>query len=159
MLAFTLAVRDLWSSEELWWWVFSLPVMLFLYGLTFGAVHGRRTECISRREVCELQRSVRVLPRATVVTAAAVLCAVYALFLALQAGTFLGSLAGRLPEGFTYAEYARQGFFELCRVAAVNLCALAGSSPARASASAPAASCARRTARCAPPRCCSSPWP
>ena len=83
VLAFTLAVRDLWSSEELWWWVFSLPVMLFLYGLTFGAVHGRRTECISRREVCELQRSVRVLPRATVVTAAAVLCAVYALFLSL----------------------------------------------------------------------------
>lgn len=126
VLAFTLAVRDLWSSEELWWWAFSLPVMLFLYGLTFGAVHGRRTKCISRREVCELQRSVRVLPRATVVTAAAVLCAVYALFLALQAGTFLESLAGRLPEGFTYAEYARQGFFELCRVAAVNLCALAG---------------------------------
>ena len=46
--------------------------------------------------------------------------------------------ARRLPEGFTVAQYARQGFFELCRVMALNLALLwlvtrLGSRPARTS--------------------------
>ena len=51
---------------------------------------------------------------------AAALGAVYAVFLALQADTLLGGLAGVLPAGFTYAGYARQGFFDLLFVAAVT---------------------------------------
>ena len=34
------------------------------------------------------------------------------------------AIAGRLPETFTYAEYARRGFFELCQVSVWNLCIL-----------------------------------
>ena len=34
------------------------------------------------------------------------------------------ALAGKLPEAFTYAEYARRGFFELCQVSVWNLCIL-----------------------------------
>lgn len=124
MRAVTQLLETLWSFNELWVWMLAVPVALFLYGLAYGAAHGRRTACFERRDVCELQRALRLLPRATIVTALAVLCAVYALFLASQAGTLIDVLAGRLPKTFTYAEYARQGFFELCRVAAVNLCAL-----------------------------------
>lgn len=123
--AVTDALTALWRLEEVSMWMLALPVALYLYGLGYGALHGRRTACFEKRDVCELQRSLRVLPRATVVTALAALCAVYALFLGLQAATLFESLAGRLPEDFTYAEYARQGFFELCRVAAVNLGAMA----------------------------------
>ena len=125
MRALTDAFQMILNLHELRVWFCALPVALYLYGLAFGAVHARRTSNFNRRDVCELQRSVRVLPRSTVVTALAVLCAVYALFLVLQAATLAQALAGDLPEGFTYAEYARQGFFELCRVATVNLCALA----------------------------------
>ena len=126
MRAVTDALSALWMLEEAPMWVVSLPVALFLYGLAYGAARGRRTGCFEKRDVCELQRALRVMPRVTIVTALAVLCFVYVLFLASQAGTMIDVFAGRLPETFTYAEYARQGFFELCRVAAVNLCALAG---------------------------------
>jgi len=41
-------------------------------------------------------------------------------------GTYLFSaFAGVLPSGFNYSEYARQGFFDLCGVASINLVILA----------------------------------
>ena len=39
----------------------------------------------------------------------------------MQAKYLFGAFWGALPEGFSYSEYARQGFFELCRVAAINI--------------------------------------
>lgn len=99
----------------------AVPTGLYLYGLAYGCVRGRRACVYEKSEVCAVQRGMRVAPRATVATALACLCAVYLLFLSLQARYWFGAFLGVLPEGFSYAEYARQGFFELCRVAAVNI--------------------------------------
>ncbi len=68
-----------------------------------------------------MQRGLRFAPRSTVLTALFVLCAVYLLFISMQAKYLFGAFWGALPEGFSYSEYARQGFFELCRVAAINI--------------------------------------
>ena len=46
--------------------------------------------------------------------------AVYLLFFAVQSSYLFGAFSRRLPEGFTVAQYAREGFFELCRVMAIN---------------------------------------
>ena len=43
------------------------------------------------------------------------------LFFISQASYFLSAFAGNLPDGYTYADYARQGFFELFAVALINL--------------------------------------
>lgn len=101
--------------------VLTVPTALFLYGTVYGSVRGRRTCIYQKREVCGIQRGLRVLPRATVGTALLVVCAVYVLFIAVQANYLFGAFWGALPQGFSYAEYARQGFFELCRVAAINI--------------------------------------
>lgn len=54
------------------------------------------------------------------ITAAVLLTAVYLLFSGVQiAGLFLGKL--RLPAGYTYAAYAREGFFQLLAVSILNL--------------------------------------
>lgn len=54
------------------------------------------------------------------ITAAALLTAVYLLFSGVQiAGLFLGKL--QLPAGYTYAAYAREGFFQLLAVSILNL--------------------------------------
>ena len=45
----------------------------------------------------------------------------YVMFFISQAGYFLSAFMGRLPEGFSYAEYARKGFFELCCIVVINL--------------------------------------
>lgn len=62
------------------------------------------------------------------VTISVIVCAIYLVFSGIQIlGLFLGQL--KLPEGYTYAEYARSGFFQLVFVCLINvvlvLCILA----------------------------------
>lgn len=45
----------------------------------------------------------------------------YIAFFVSQYAYFTGAFSSILPENLTYAEYARQGFFELCAVVAINL--------------------------------------
>ena len=47
-------------------------------------------------------------------------CAVYLLFFTVQGSYLFGAFRHRLPVGFTVAQYARQGFFQLCMVMGVN---------------------------------------
>ena len=51
----------------------------------------------------------------------AVICTLYALYLLSQLAYFFSGFAGILPEGYTAAEYARRGFFEMTAVCAINL--------------------------------------
>jgi len=51
--------------------------------------------------------------------------AVYAVFVAVQFSYLFGAWDGTLPDGTTYAEYARSGFFELSAVGAINFGLLA----------------------------------
>lgn len=115
---------DTFWREAGWRLAFGLPTALYLYGLVYGSVQNRRTCVYAKKEVCAAQRALRFAPRSTVGIALAALCAVYVLFVAMQAGYLFGAFFGRLPEGFSYAQYARRGFFELCRTAVLNLCIL-----------------------------------
>ncbi len=48
----------------------------------------------------------------------------YLVYLFSQLAYFFSAFRGLLPKDFTYADYARRGFFELCAVAAINLALL-----------------------------------
>ena len=52
-----------------------------------------------------------------------VLCSVYLVYLFSQLAYFFSAFSNILPKGykFTYAEYARRGFFELCIISLINL--------------------------------------
>ncbi len=55
------------------------------------------------------------------ISCSGVIAFVYVIFTGIQIfGLFMGALA--LPEGYTYAEYARQGFFQLAFVCFFNVC-------------------------------------
>ena len=105
---------------------FAVPVTAVLYGLSYGAAHRRCTDWTTRGGIEKGAGSMRFLPDAAVAVALGVMCAVYALFIALQGGYLFSGFFGHLPASFSYAEYARQGFFELCRIGAINVCLLAG---------------------------------
>ncbi|MCL2509354.1 MAG: DUF4173 domain-containing protein [Oscillospiraceae bacterium] len=49
-----------------------------------------------------------------------VLSGVYVVYLFSQLGYFFNGFLSILPEGYTSAEYARRGFFELCVIAGIN---------------------------------------
>jgi len=57
----------------------------------------------------------------TVNTVLIAVCMVYVVYLLSQLAYFVGGFAGILPEGFTMAEYARRGFFEMGWLCAINL--------------------------------------
>lgn len=50
---------------------------------------------------------------------------VYVAYLISQLAYFFGGFAGILPEGYSTAEYARRGFFEMAVLSGVNLCLIA----------------------------------
>ncbi len=62
-----------------------------------------------------------------VLTVLIVINLVYILFSIIQFSYLYGGQGHLLPVGFTYAEYARRGFFELVAVAVINLSILLGS--------------------------------
>lgn len=64
--------------------------------------------------------NTHVLPRPLLCAAVTPILAVYAIFFVSQKDYYLSALTNRLPEDITFAEYARQGFFELCWVCAIN---------------------------------------
>ena len=68
---------------------------------------------------------MRLLAPVTIVTVLGTVCVLYAVFIACQVPYFFSAFSGSRPEGWlSYSEYARQGFFELCRLAAMNLAML-----------------------------------
>ncbi len=100
--------------------VLSIPVGAYLFGLVVGCC----TKCVEKVDHKNIIQSIgkmRVLPNVMLSAALAMFCLIYGLYISLQVGYFVGALTGNLPEEFTFSEYARQGFFELCMIMALNL--------------------------------------
>lgn len=86
-------------------------VMIIVYGLMYKlSVHG----------IADYEKSDKKYEPVVGITFCASLTAVYLLFSGIQIlSLFIGS--SMLPEGYSYSSYARQGFFQLLFVAALNL--------------------------------------
>lgn len=105
--------------------LFSLPVGAYVFGLLAGAA--REDADVLRERGSRLKTWLATLRRVPAPVFAVLMAAFALLYLAffiLQAHYLFGAFTRTLPEGFVVAEYARQGFFELCRVMAVNFALL-----------------------------------
>ena len=100
----------------------SLPVGAYLFGLLAGS---RRTdpERLQARAgaVCSALERLRRVPAGVWCALVGAFCLLYAVFFAVQFRYLFGAFTRTLPEGFIVSRYAREGFFELCKVMAVNL--------------------------------------
>lgn len=105
----------------LWPVPFAILTAFFLFGLLYGNLQKRYVGQLSREKVLANRKGRQVIPIATSATLLCLLCLTYLVFFGAQAGTLLSAYGGKLPEGLSYSDYARQGFFELCAVAAINL--------------------------------------
>lgn len=101
--------------------IFAVPVSFYLYGLIFGGISGKNTGRIQKEKLQKLEKQIRCVPNAAVCTVLVILCLVYLLFIGLQGTYLFSAFAGVIPKDFTYAEYARRGFFELCAIGEWNL--------------------------------------
>lgn len=101
--------------------IFAIPIGMYFYGLFYSSVQGK-CDSFNAERCSESMEVVRVLPRLTVFAAAIPLLSLYIVFFVSQWEVYFSSaFSGVLPVSFTAAQYAREGFFQLCTVAVINL--------------------------------------
>ena len=114
-----------WNAEWIGKLLLSLPVGQYLFGLLAGT---GREEPETLRErgkaLCGWVESLRKVPNLVWTLLTGAFCLLYLLFFAIQSRYLFGAFTRTLPEGFIVSQYAREGFFELCKVMAVNFALL-----------------------------------
>ena len=108
-----------WVAGRLLMFVGSLPVGAYLYGALGSVLRQKPDPERQSRWLAALDKQ-RCLPQSAMTLGLLAICGLYLLFFVVQAGYLFGAFFDRLPAGFTAAEYARRGFFELCAVAMLN---------------------------------------
>jgi len=101
-----------------------LPAFLvgsYLFGLLYGNIHKRYVDTITAEKSTRFSQKCKRFPTAASITALCLLCGVYLFFFGTQTAGLFSAFSNQHPDGITYAEYARRGFFELCKVAFINL--------------------------------------
>lgn len=97
--------------------IVGVPLAWVLYTRTAALHHVPKAEVKNRT-----RRGMNPLTVNTVLTAVALM---YGVYLLSQLAYFVGGFAGILPEGYTMAQYARRGFFEMAWLCAINLSVIA----------------------------------
>lgn len=103
--------------------IFAIPVCFYLYGLMSRSA---KSDGEKEKRVASWLTRVRgkgkTVSSAIVYTAAGIFVLAYALFFIKRLAYMLGGFAGNVPEGMLVSHYAREGFFELVGIMAVNAC-------------------------------------
>lgn len=104
--------------------VIGLPVGFYL----FSMYRKHKNEIIHSDDDLEhMSSAFRFVPASAAAFSAVPLCVLYVIFFFSQASYFLSAFASRLPaDTASYAAYARQGFFQLCIVAVIDLAVIIG---------------------------------
>ncbi len=99
----------------------ALPVSAYLFGLLDGALRaGRKAADLQREHTDSFLKMLRKVSSRLWAAVLLLFCLFYLLFFAVQGQYLFGAFTRTLPDGFIVSEYARQGFFELCRVIVIN---------------------------------------
>lgn len=97
----------------------SIPVGMYLYGLVSCGARRSKPLVTAAAARAELEHA-RIAPAAGLYVILGLFCGLYAIFFVFQAGHLFGAFWGSVPGTSTAAEYAREGFFQLCQVMAIN---------------------------------------
>ncbi|MCL2150714.1 MAG: DUF4173 domain-containing protein, partial [Coriobacteriia bacterium] len=100
--------------------ILGLPIAYYLCCVVIGNVDARQTGLIRKDRLLSAFSGFHLIPRAALIASLVLFITVYLVYIAMMGGYLFSALFGELPDGFTYAEYARRGFFELLAVAVIN---------------------------------------
>ena len=100
--------------------ILGLPVAMYMYGLWTSCAF-KVCRPVTAQSCAQSREKVRILPQILALAAVTPILFVYTIFFISQIGSYTAAFSGLLPQGYTYAEYARTGFFELCAVMVINL--------------------------------------
>lgn len=98
--------------------IVSVLLSFFLFGFLYQSLYYKKPELpFGKPEGC----SPAFLPGSVVMGAVTPLLLIYLLFFFSQLAYFVSAFSNLLPSNYSYAEYARRGFFELCMVSGLNI--------------------------------------
>lgn len=101
--------------------LFALPLAMYGFGLYSASMEKKLQNKLTAESCREMARKSRIMPQLTAVFAVLPILFVYVVFFISQWQYYVSGFTGVLPENFSYAEYAREGFFQLCSVSVINL--------------------------------------
>jgi hypothetical protein len=104
--------------------IFAIPCSMYIFGMFYTNANCDELKKLDERICIQKLYNMRFVSNLICYTAVTPICILYVLFFISQANYFLSAFTDSLPNGFTYADYARKGFFELCAVAVINLCVI-----------------------------------
>ena len=101
--------------------IISLPIGAYLYGLVIGTNREEPEKLLEHKNaVLNGLEYIKKVPSNIWTVLLGVFSVLYLIFFIFQGSYLFGAFAHKLPETFTVAQYARQGFFELCVIMALN---------------------------------------
>ncbi len=101
--------------------IFAVPIGMYIFGLYASANTKLMKDTITTENCKKGFDAIKILPQTTALTAVLPILFVYVIYFISQWKYYISGFTGILPEDFSYAEYARQGFFQLCAVSVMNL--------------------------------------
>ncbi len=101
--------------------VFGIPVGMYIFSLFISGTDKKQSRFFTKENFIKVSDKIKIAPLITVLAAVIPLLAVYVVFFISQKQYYISGFTGVLPDNFSYAQYAREGFFELCKVSVINL--------------------------------------
>ncbi len=99
----------------------TVPMAMYGFGLYISSQSKLMHDEMSLDRCENGLKSTKILPQLTALVAVVPIVFLYGVFFVSQWTYYISGFTGVLPANFSYAEYARQGFFELCSVSVINL--------------------------------------
>ncbi|MBO5111615.1 MAG: DUF4173 domain-containing protein [Clostridia bacterium] len=115
---FSIKLGDLFT--HLFHLLLAIPMGMAVFSVYASATDGLGEDTVTEESLADTRRRFRILSSVTVLTAVLPLLFVYVVFFVSQWKYYVSGFTGILPEDFSYAEYAREGFFQLCAVSVIN---------------------------------------
>ena len=101
--------------------ILGIPIAMYIYGLYISAADRRCENVINAEQCSTAAKKIGIVPAVTCACAVLPILFIYVVFFISQFGYYVSGFTGVLPENFSYANYAREGFFQLCAVSVINL--------------------------------------
>ncbi len=97
--------------------IFGIPIGFYIFGSCYSSAHHE----IKAEDSQDKLAVLRIVPAMAGVFSAVPVCVLYVIFFFSQLNHYISAFMNKLPDDEIYSSYARDGFFELCAVAVINL--------------------------------------
>ena len=109
--------------SHVWSLLFGVPIGMYVYGALYTSAHPR-PDSFNVETCIDAENKMKFAPALVGAVAIAPLLFLYFVFIAAQWDYYRAIFESSLPAAYTFAEFARNGFFRLCLVAAINVVVL-----------------------------------